>query len=124
MPSLPLLASLRSLLKRGLSVLDGVISIGYEAFAYTVITSIIIPASVVTIGVSSFSNCYSLALITLGNSVTTIGEAAFAFAPIRSINFPNSVIKIKDWAFFDCDQLTSLMMSPSSASLLSMNVTD
>ena len=55
---------------------DGVTSIGDNAFAYSGLTSVSIPASVTSIGESVFYNCTNLTSVAL-NGPTTIGSGAF-----------------------------------------------
>ena len=54
-----------------------VTSIGYYAFRYWDITSIIIPEGVTSIGVGAFEYCYDLTSITIPESVTEIRNFAF-----------------------------------------------
>jgi hypothetical protein len=63
-----------------------VTSIGAYAFAYTDITSISIPSSVISIGEYAF-NGSSITAITIPSSVTSIGQYAFGLTPITSIVF-------------------------------------
>ena len=57
---------------------DSVTSIGNYAFrGCTSLTSVIIPDSVTSIGQSAFANCYSLTFVTIPGSVTSIGSYAF-----------------------------------------------
>jgi hypothetical protein len=61
-------------------------SIGAYAFAYTDITSISIPSSVISIGEYAF-NGSSITAITIPSSVTSIGQYAFGLTQITSIVF-------------------------------------
>ena len=61
-------------------ILEGVTSIGYNAFEYcTSLKSITIPESVTSIGDCAFADCTSLTSITIPSSVTSIGDYALGF---------------------------------------------
>lgn len=63
-------------------------SIGENAFAYTTLESVIIPDSVLTIGVDAFDNCECLTSITIGKGVKTIEKTAFySCKALEEINF-------------------------------------
>ena len=86
---------------------DSVTSIGYGAFRNcTSLTSVTIGNSVISIGDYAFYNCTSLTSVTIGNSVTSIGEEAFyRCASLTSITLPDSVTSIGEEAFYSCDNL-------------------
>ena len=58
----------------------------------SVITKVILPNSIVTIGSYAFQHCTSLTSINIPSSVTSIGTYAFLNCPsLESINIPNSM---------------------------------
>lgn len=75
-----------------------VTSIGYSAFYFKNLTSIIIPDSVISIGNSAFKN-NQLTSVIIPDSVTSIGNSAFRFNKLTSVTIPESVISIGDNAF-------------------------
>ena len=113
-----------------------VTSIGAQAFYGTAITTIIIPASVVTLGYqafgfcaslteayigagitkipdSCFSSCKALYKLKLGNNVTSIGDSAFnaAFSNDRynaEIILPSAVTEIGSYSFANCESIASI----------------
>jgi len=90
-------------------------------FIDSVVTSVIIPNSVTTIGESAFSTCQTLTSVTIPDSVTTIGEWAFSnCATLPSVTIPNSVTSIGDGAFDYCTSLTSITVSPQNSAYSSL----
>lgn len=80
----------------------------------SLITEIIIPYSVTTIGSSAFANCHYLENVTLGNSVTTIGSSAFANCELlESIDIPDAVTSIGSSAFSGCSSLAHVTLGNS-----------
>ncbi|MBR3789616.1 MAG: leucine-rich repeat domain-containing protein, partial [Clostridia bacterium] len=64
---------------------------------------------VTEIGFFVFSNCTSLASVTIPDSITTIGDFAFHLCTdLISITIPESVTAIGSCAFDDCAKLTSI----------------
>ena len=87
---------------------NSVTSIGDYAFYYcTGLTSVTIPNSVTSIGDGAFSGCTSLTSVTIPNSVTSIGYEAFlSCSGLTSVTIPNSVTSIGEAAFYYCSGLT------------------
>ena len=70
------------------------------------VTEVVIPEGVTSIGNSAFSYCYSLTSVTIPDSVTTIGWYAFEYCTsLTSVTIPYSVTTIGDWAFSGCTSL-------------------
>ena len=94
---------------------DGVTSIGWGAFMYCRdLTSVTIPDSVTSIGEQAFQKCSGMTSAAIGNSVKSIGELAFeSCASLTSITIPDSVTSIWDGAFEDCRGLTSVTVPNS-----------
>ena len=94
---------------------DSVTTIGNYAFFWcSNLTSVTIGDSVTTIGNSSFSGCDSLTSVTIGDNVTTIGEWAFdGCSSLTSVTIPDSVTTIGYGAFSSCSSLTSVTIGDS-----------
>ena len=95
---------------------DSVTTIGSSSFRYcTSLTSVTIGDSVTMIGSSAFRSCESLTSVTIPNSVTTIGDDAFLVCrSLTSVTIGNSVMSIGDSAFSGCSSLTSVYCKPTT----------
>lgn len=100
---------------------DSVITIGAYAFFTNGLTSVVIPNSVTSIGEWAFYY-NSLTSITLSESLTTIGDYAFSNNSIRNFTFPDSVTTIGDYAFED-NRITTLII-PDSVTAIGNNAFD
>ena len=96
---------------------DGVTSIGNSAFRYySILTSIIIPNSVTSIGNAAFYDC-SLTSVNIPDSVTSIGNSAFENCDkLTSVTIGNGVTSIGERVFCDCS-LTSINIPDSVTSI-------
>lgn len=82
------------------------------------VTELVIPDSVTSIGIAAFSNCRSIVSVVIPNSVTTIGGSAFNWCnSITSIIIPDSVTSIGEFAFHNCTSLTSIVIPNSVTSI-------
>ena len=123
-------------------ILDGVTSIGSNAFYYCyslssidipnsvttigdsafegadTLTSVVIPNSVTSIGTNVFQDCYSLTSVTIGNGITTIARGAFnSCMGLTSIDIPSGVTNIDEGAFVFCNSLTSVTIGNGVTSI-------
>ena len=83
-----------------------------KAFEYnTVISSLVIPDSIVTIERLAFRDCTNLTSVKIGNGVTEIGYSAFSGCKnMTSISIGNSVNSISSNAFELCSKLTEIVI--------------
>ncbi len=82
------------------------------------VTELVIPEGVTSIGERAFYNCKSLISITIPDSVTSIGRDAFCnCTSLISVTIPSNVTSIGDWAFYGCSSLTSITIPGSVTSI-------
>ena len=80
-----------------------------EKAEYELLTEVVVPNSVTSIGDFAFYNCTNLTSVEIPNSVTTIGSYAFyGCTNSTSVVIGDSVTSIGNYAFEDCDKLTSV----------------
>ncbi len=98
---------------------DAVTSIGdYAFYTYSSLVSITISDSVTSIGNEAFWKCSSLVSATISDSVTSIGRAAFANCyNLKNITIPNNLTSIGNNAFNDCSSITSITIPDSVTSI-------
>ena len=98
---------------------NSIVTIGNNAFQHcTSLSSINIPSSVTSIGLYAFSGCTGLTSINIPNSVISIGAYIFSYcSSLTSINIPNNVTHIYYRAFLDCTKLTSITIPNSVTSI-------
>lgn len=82
-----------------------VTAIGDEAFGWSAIESITLPATITTIGDRAFNYCQSLKQISLPDAITAIGEHAFEGCGLRAIAIPPLIEVIQPFTFADCTEL-------------------
>ena len=80
------------------------------------VTEIIIPSSVISIGVEAFQ-CCGMKSISLPNSIKTLEARSFAYTNLNSITIPNSVMSIGTQAFEYSSNLTSVSIPNSVTSI-------
>ena len=80
------------------------------------VTNLVIPDGVTSIGMYALSGCAGLTSITIPDSVTSIGEQAFSGCTgLTSITIPDSVTSIGRYAFYGCTGLTSIKFQGTTA---------
>ena len=73
---------------------------------------------VTAIDSNAFSDCTSLASVTIPEGVTSIGNAAFSgCTSLTSVTIPEGVTSIGNYAFKDCTSLTSVTISEGVTSI-------
>ena len=83
------------------------------------ITDLVIPNSVTSIGNYAFENCSGLTgELVIPNSVTSIGHSTFYYCRgLKSITIPNGITSIGTNVFFGCSGLTSVKIGNSVTSI-------
>jgi hypothetical protein len=93
-----------------------------SAFVLSSLTSVVIPNTVTTIGMSAFDYTFSLTSVTFesGSQLTSIGMFAFYASDMISLSIPSSVTSIGSVAFYGLSSLTSLTI-PNSVTSIGIN---
>jgi len=103
-----------------INISDGITYIGKSAFNdLDVLSEVIIPASVETIGDSAFANCPKLTSISIDESsrLSVIGSSAFQGTGLKEITIPDSVTTIQSGAFSFCDDLYCMNIGQNESNL-------
>ena len=96
-------SSLRSVTVTGGNILAGAF---YDC---SMLTSVTLPETLTSIGVSAFLGCTGLTSVTIGNSVTSIGDSAFYNCTgLTSVTVGNAVTSIGRNAFDNCYKLVEV----------------
>lgn len=99
-------------------IADGIERIEGRAFSWehdegSLLSSIIFPDTLVSIGDEAFRNCKSLKTVDLPESLKYIGFEAFRDSSLTSAYVPNSVSYVGGGAFYCCYDLKSAKLSQS-----------
>jgi hypothetical protein len=85
-----------------------------------VITEVILPDSLISIGELAFSECKSLKKVTV-EGCETIGYAAFRNSKkLRSVSLPDNLVTMEDEAFYGCARLGKTVI-PSSVTKIGVD---
>ena len=86
----------------------------------TLVTDLVIPSGVTSIGSKAFYYCSSLTSITIPDSVTSIGTSAFnSCSSLTSVTIGSRVTSIGSYAFTSCSNLTSATFNTTSGWIVS-----
>jgi len=90
------------------------ISIGNSTFSRNYLATINLPNTLTTIGDYAFYHSWSLATINLPNTLTTIGSFVFAHChSLTTVNLPNTLTTIGERAFQYCSSLATINLPAS-----------
>ncbi len=82
------------------------------------VTELVIPEGVTSIGDYAFYGCTSLTSVTIGSGVTSIGDYAFYYCTsLTSVTIGSGVTNIDDYAFSWCSSLTSVTIGSGVTSI-------
>ena len=99
----------------GVYLLDGILSIGSEAFYNcTMLETIDLPSTLVKIGDRTFAECESLEEIRLPEGLLYIGEEAFKnCTSLKKVVIPSTIKEISEGAFEGCSALSEVVFADS-----------
>ena len=97
---------------------DSILKIGVQAFKGAAASEIILPRYMETLGDGAFGSCYNLRRITLPDGLKRIGNSTFyACMSLRGIVIPDSVVEIGYQAFDHCYTLTGITLGKNVESI-------
>ena len=97
---------------------DSIVSIGVSAFSHcTALTSVNTPSGLKIIGAEAFSGCDALASFKLPEGIERIEYGTFMNSGLKSVSLPKSLTYIGEDAFNSCVDLTSVKI-PASVSTM------
>ena len=82
-----------------------------------VLSSVILPTTVTTIGKDAFQGCSNLTSITGLDNVTTLGKACFMGCKLSNFTIPPKVTVIPEEAFYHCGSLESITIPANVTSI-------
>ncbi|MBO4823131.1 MAG: leucine-rich repeat domain-containing protein [Clostridia bacterium] len=85
------------------------------------IVSIVLPSTLIRIGVAALSNLENVSSIEIPEGVTSIRRFAFSGCGITTLNLPSTLTSIDNGAFEDCHNLTTVFI-PKSVTEMEGNV--
>ncbi len=101
-----------------LTIEDGPTQIGQEAFRGCGMTTVDLPDSVTTIGISAFEQCTTLTSVKLPSNLTTLESRAFADCyRLASVELPDTLTEIPEEAFKNCVEIQKLRIPETVTSI-------
>lgn len=90
------------------TVPSGVTNIADYSLAGAIITNVIFPNSLISVGNDAFQACLTLTNVTFGNALTAIGYQAFSDCGMSQVTLPASLRVLGPSAFILCTKLKSV----------------
>lgn len=93
----------------GVDLPSGVKTLGTNVFQYSGVKSVVLPATVTSIGNYAFADS-EIASVTFadGSKISTFGTYLFRGSALTSVTIPASVTKLGNYMFQNCTELTSV----------------
>lgn len=84
----------------------------------SILTTVILPANLTSIGKYSFCGCNMLTNITLPTTLTSLGESAFENCDsFTDMTIPSNITTIEDGLFYSCDMLAKISIPEGVTSI-------